>query len=239
MALKQLTAGLLAFGIAGTAVAAPSLGGLQTVFDNITQGGPSSVDVTTDMLNDNVDTTWAIGGTGGAVSTLIIELAGFKDNTSFGIYSGTETVELFGGPDGAGAQVLMSILGDGSVIVNFTDTLVDFAGNSFGFYLDSSASNGGGMFYSDTAKNADGVDHMFAYQGVGDTVEIPPYAAGVWGPSEYILAWEDLNGGGDEDYADFVVMVESVNPIPEPGLAALLGAGLVGVGLSRRKNRAA
>jgi len=133
---------------------------LQSQLDSITVGGPSSVDVTTDALSDFL---LAHNGNGGFLTTMIVEMTGGSafDNT-FGVYDPadeTNYVELFGGSDEPGAQVLLSVLADGSIIVNFNDTGTDFPSTWFGFYLDSS-DTGGGIWYSDTALNSDGEDHM-------------------------------------------------------------------------------
>lgn len=215
---------------------------LQQILDGITIGGASSVDVLTDQYADDVH--WSLGGSGGAFSQIVIELAGYAAINSFGIYDATDPtrhVEIFSGPATAGtasARATFSIMDDGQVVRNlFDETGVYFTGNLFGFYL----STPGHRWYSDAARNADGADHMVAYQGTGDTVKIGNTSAGPWAANEFVMAWEDLaRGQWDYDYNDFVVMVESVQgvTVPEPGTLALLGFGLAGFAFSQRRRPA-
>jgi hypothetical protein len=222
---------------------------LQTVLDNITVSGPSSVDVQTDDLSDLQDSYWQVGGTGGSISTVVIELAGWEFTNTFGIYDAsdkTNFVELFDGAATVGSQVLLSVYADGSIYKNLVDTGIDFASlNNFGFYLDATAGNtsakyttvaADGIMYSDTSLNADGLNHMYAYEGVGDIVQIGGLAAGPWASNEYVLAFEDsYNYMADSDFTDFVVMVESVSPVPVPGavLLGILGLSAAGIKLRR------
>lgn len=220
------------FGDGGTA--------LQGVLDGIATDGANDVTAATDEIGN--DEIWAVGGSGGAVSTIIIELAGFAGGNTFGVYDSTNSansVELFAGAEGTGDQVVLSILADGSVLIGGVDSGVDFAANQFGFYLDSSVFAGGDLFFSETSLNNDGVDHMAAYQGVGEEIQILPFAPGLWGSNEYILAWEDLNCNiaCDRDYTDFVVLVESISPAPEPLTLSLLALGLIGVGAASRRRQ--
>jgi len=209
----------------------------QEILDDLTVGGPSSVNAATDAMADPADSLWSLAAVGGSVETVIIELASFADQNKFGIWDATDPskrVQVFDGGASASTQGVVSIMGDGSVKVNFADTGIDFAGNLFGFYLESPQ----GVFYSDTSLNSDGFDHMMAYQGTGDLIQLPGYLPGIWTGTEYMLFWEDLLNGGDMDHNDFVVLVDSVVPVPEPATYALLGSCLLFAGVARRRKLA-
>lgn len=80
---------------------------------------------------------------------------------------------------------------------------------------------GESFFTGDAIRNPDNIFHAV----VDDA-----YSA-----TETYVGFEDLRGGGDRDYDDVMFSFTNVkSSVPEPAVALLLGAGLVGLGLSKR-----
>ncbi len=219
----------------GTTVTGSSL---QTVLNNISEGGVSTTNVNTDQVAG--DKYWNLTASGGSVATMIIEIAGYAGQNEFGIYEATNPsnkVTLFHGGDQAGDFVTVSIKANGNVYLSTAGSspVTTFSGPTFGYFLKSPTTT----FYSNDALNSDAADHMVAYQGKGQTVTTPGNYPGEWTNNEYILAWEDLAApGADFDFDDMVVMVESVKPVPEPTTLGLMGLGLMSLAFAaRRRNK--
>lgn len=112
----------------------------------------------------------------------------------------------------------------------------------------SSASNGDNcdaaddIFYSgDATRNSDGLDHVKVWTrdqyladfGANSLDAIPS-------DYDYIIGFEDILGGGDEDYNDAIFALQGVTAVPEPVTMTLLATGLAGMGgagLVRRRKK--
>ncbi|HEX7325903.1 MAG TPA: PEP-CTERM sorting domain-containing protein [Rhodanobacteraceae bacterium] len=190
----------------------------------------------------NPSSLWEIGATGASENKLVLEIAGNANVNSFGIFDPTNSsnvLQIFSGPASAGASATLMYNGGGqfsAAAFGGPSTTVTFGdGALFGYYLDTPY----GYFYSVPSMNApggttypDGMPHMVAYQGGNGTrFSIDGKTSGPWLSNEYLLAWEDSPwASSDLDYNDFVVMVESVTPVPEPADLAIFGFGILLVG---------
>ena len=203
--------------------------------------GANTLSATNACLDDGSDAAWTTVGSIGQID-IVLELAGNASTNTFGVYDLNDPnrrLTVFDGADGVGDQAILRLrqttggwrvsvqeIGSGGWTHQFIST------SAFGFYL---SVQGEGTFYSQTGRNADGVDHLYAYQGTGTPFLSGALAGEVFSANDYILAWEDLLGGGDRDYQDFVAVVQDISPVPLPPAVLLLISGLVGLaGVSRR-----
>ncbi|MGH8145778.1 MAG: PEP-CTERM sorting domain-containing protein [Rhodanobacteraceae bacterium] len=174
---------------------------------------------------------WSINGTGGSENTVMLTLTGSVHDLQFGIFDPTNTdnkLVLFNGGLKGYTTTLKTNGTGGFAATYFTspnplDPSTGHAsasfgdGNLFGYYLTS----GNNTYYSDPT----GRSHVVTYAGDGSNKVA--MTNGWFESGEYLQAWED---GNDFDYNDFVVMVESVHPVPEPAALGMFGFGVLLLG---------
>ena len=215
---------------------------LEQLFDagatgSIFSSGPG-INPYTDQVSPS--SYWQLGGTGASENTVVLTLTGNTSTNSFGIFSQsdpTKMLQLFAGGATQGFQSSLQYFPlAGTLVVTEKDAFgntvyantVDAADfTTFGYYLNVPANQA--TFYSDSSLNQDGIAHEVAYAGNGqNTVAFNglKFLSG-----EFLLAWEDTPAGNsDLDYNDFIVMVESVHPVPEPAVLGMFGLGVLMLG---------
>ena len=145
---------------------------LQQILNERTWGGTSSINTATEMLSDSIDSAWTITATGGSVNALVIELAGYKDSTSFGIYdlsNPTKILQIFSGSADISNQLSAkkTLYNVGNTFYTYyiddshTDA-INFSNNNFGYYIYVAAVDK--YYYSESSRNSGNEDHMYAYQ---------------------------------------------------------------------------
>lgn len=114
---------------------------------------------------------------------------------------------------------------------DFVDLGSYSAGQQLDFFLIANGANGGRTTYgSDASENPDGIQHTIAFSYA---VEDSPYL---------VIGFEDLFGGGDEDFNDLMFVVDigvdnvgKLVSAPEPGTCFAVGVAGFAVWRRRRK----
>lgn len=212
--------------------------GLQGIID---ARGNTLVSIGNDahQVDDANDSLWS--ATGSLSAGMVVELAGFAPNNSFGIYNALNPSER------------MQIFGGSAVAGDLSGTISSTPFSTFGFYLENTKE--GFTWFSDSSLNSEGKDHMVAYAGQGETLGLgnnpdAPSNSFVWDEDTLLLGWEDLSLG-DADYNDMVVMIKNVRSpssvgetlttsesVPDTAsTASLLALSFLALGIAQRRKR--
>jgi hypothetical protein len=217
---------------------------LNCLFNGASAGGPctgSGWITSGPALDPNAEAftsdSWVIGAAAQGATNIIIEIAGFSGANTFGIYNPNDTskrFEIWNGAACPGSRGSLFFNGSGEFIFDplpGAERTGNIGSDTFGFYLDGP----GGTFFSDAAQNPNGDEQMVAFAGGGRSADFLGLGSAPWESGEFVIAWEDkAYAGSDQDFNDMVLIIESIFPVPAPGVPALLGLGLALIGLRRK-----
>ena len=170
-------------------------------------------------IDDDLDQIWfPANGTASTTAKFaaFTQDVGYIPQNNDGMFNSADFVHLFnvpGGTEGIGLGGPSATLNSGNV--------------NFLWALNPS---GAPLWTSLPDQNSDSFDHMVTWLITGNEGQGQGNEVG-----NFVIAWEDLPGGGDRDFNDIVVEV-NVAPIPIPAAVWLFGSGLLGlIGIARRK----
>jgi hypothetical protein len=236
---------LSALAFTASSFAAPTYSGLQNIFDATTEVQSTLADDSLDSEN-HVDVTLGFtasdGGSGNAYN---IFGYGIDVNDTFGIFSmnSGDEYSLIGAGSGVFSGNYFTITAGGTM--NYYGATGPLSVAGFGQQF--------GFFFTDDSKSKTAytsiAGDVLGYTLSDIDVEVKSWATptiDISGPADsfssageddWILAFNTTTDGG---YTDAVVLVKDVSLIPEPSIIALMGLGLVGMGVAaRRKQKAA
>ncbi len=207
-----------------------------------------------DAINSSISaygdqSTYAIfepmaGGT--SASTYVATISWYYPDIEFGIYeygNASNRLKLF---DESTATLGDSVTFEFNLTENWVKSY-DSGGSidqttwfgDFGFYAIATDNQQQpiGPYYSEDSLNPFNDAHFLTYEAKGDIVEIPNKGTGDDTGHWYVASEPDIasNRPWTSAFTDFVVLVESIVPVPVPAavLLGILGLGVVGLKLRK------
>jgi hypothetical protein len=157
-------------------------------------------------------------------NSLILSLLGVTTGNT------TDIIGIYNTSVGAASEILL--FGPGTLTVGTSANASSIAFGNVGFYLTDSA---GATWFSQTSLNVNG--------STGDVAGHQHFALFTTGtdPNTFYLGVEDWIANSGEgvngDYNDLIFKINADQVVPEPATFGLLGAGLLGLGFARFRNR--